>query len=203
MPSYTLSHQAYVKIYLHAAKYPHKTVNGVLIGKKGKSREDSVAVLDAIPLLHLWTTLSPMMEIGLELAKTHAESRELLVVGYYQASERLYDNVLPPTGEKVVGKIREWFKDAIALVLDGNKIGSGEAGLIPYLYNGVTWRPDVSAFSPSSNISLENPRSPSRALDLIRNHKLHQQFNDFDDHLENVSADWLSNAACFDENPTA
>lgn len=67
MPSYTISHQAYVKIRLHVAKHPHKAVNGVLIGKKGKAREDSVAILDAIPLLHLWTTLSPMMEVGLEL----------------------------------------------------------------------------------------------------------------------------------------
>lgn len=56
-----------MKICLHAAKHPHKAVNGVLIGKKGKGREDSVAILDAIPLLHVWTTLSPMMEIGIEL----------------------------------------------------------------------------------------------------------------------------------------
>lgn len=137
MPSYTISHQAYVKICLHAAKHPHKAVNGVLIGKKGKGREDSVAILDAIPLLHVWTTLSPMMEIGIELvcffsvvipsrrpsllfssqAKIHAESQQSLVVGYYQATERLHDNALSPTGEKVVGKIREWFQDAIAFVV--------------------------------------------------------------------------------------
>lgn len=72
----------------------------------------------------------------------------------------------------------------------------------PYLFNGATWRPDLSAFSSSSKISLESPRSPSRALVLIRDHRLHRQLGDFDDHLENVSVDWLNNAQCFDESPT-
>jgi hypothetical protein len=64
MVMYTVSHQAYVKIILHAAKHPHKPVNGVLVGKKNAG---VVAISDAIPLLHMWTSLSPMMEIGLDL----------------------------------------------------------------------------------------------------------------------------------------
>lgn len=64
MATYTLSHQAYLKIIFHAAKHPHKPVNGVLLGKQ---TEKSVLVSDAVPLLHLWTSLSPMMEIGLDL----------------------------------------------------------------------------------------------------------------------------------------
>jgi len=64
-----VSHQAYVKIILHAAKHPHKPVNGVLLGSlSGKT----VNVSDAVPLLHLWTGLSPMMEIGLDLVRTLA-----------------------------------------------------------------------------------------------------------------------------------
>ena len=64
MVSYTISHQAYVKIALHAAKYPHRLVNGVLIGD-GKG--GSVDIVDAVPLLHHWTSLSPSMEIGIDL----------------------------------------------------------------------------------------------------------------------------------------
>ena len=64
MVSYSVLHQAYVKIALHAAKYPHKHVNGVLLGE---SKGAVVNIVDAIPLLHHWTSLSPCMEIGLDL----------------------------------------------------------------------------------------------------------------------------------------
>jgi hypothetical protein len=72
MVSYTLSHQAYLKIFFHAAKYPHKPVNGVLVGKLTSS--GTVSIDDAIPLLHHWTSLSPMMEIGLDLVSTNYRS---------------------------------------------------------------------------------------------------------------------------------
>ena len=65
MISYTVSERAYVKILLHAAKYPHKPVNGVLVGKDAGS--GAVQIVDSIPLLHHWTGLSPSMEIGLDL----------------------------------------------------------------------------------------------------------------------------------------
>lgn len=70
-------------------------------------------------------------------------------MGYYQASERLDDTVLAPVGEKVAGKIKAKFDDAIAFVvcgvsvplistlfhriltkIDGRKLGSAEAALI-------------------------------------------------------------------------
>jgi ER membrane protein complex subunit 8/9 len=63
--SYTLADQAYLKIFFHAAKYPHRPANGVLVGTL--SSTNSVLIQDAIPLLHHWTSLSPMMEIGLDL----------------------------------------------------------------------------------------------------------------------------------------
>lgn len=66
-PSFVVSHQAYIKIVFHAAQHPHKPVNGVLLGKSSGSRVD---VVDTVPLLHHWTSLSPSMEIGLDLART-------------------------------------------------------------------------------------------------------------------------------------
>lgn len=64
MVSYSILHKAYVKIFLHAAKHPHKQVNGVLLGNLAS---DVVIIQDVVPLLHHWTSLSPMMEIGLDL----------------------------------------------------------------------------------------------------------------------------------------
>lgn len=66
MVSYSILHKAYVKIFFHAAKHPHKQVNGVLLGKIAS---DVVIIQDVIPLLHHWTSLSPMMEIGLDLVR--------------------------------------------------------------------------------------------------------------------------------------
>ena len=66
MATYTISHLAYIKVALHAAKYPHRQVNGVLLGNASADRTQ-VEVTGAIPLLHHWTSLSPSMEIGLDL----------------------------------------------------------------------------------------------------------------------------------------
>lgn len=56
-----------------------------------------------------------------------------------------------------------------------------------------------SLTSPSSErtpqFRLEEPeRSPVAALNAIREQGLHHQFGDFDDHLEDVTIDWLKNA---------
>jgi guanine deaminase len=66
MVSYSLSENAYLKIFFHAAKHPHLPVNGVLLGRQ---TSDVVVIEDVIPLLHHWTSLSPMMEIGLDLVR--------------------------------------------------------------------------------------------------------------------------------------
>lgn len=71
-PSYTVSDLAYTKIILHALKHPHQPVNGVLLGSPSSS--GVVEIVDTIPLLHHWTSLSPMMEIGLDLVSIFSAS---------------------------------------------------------------------------------------------------------------------------------
>jgi len=73
-PSYLISPEAYYKIFFHAAKHPHQPVNGVLLGMQDSgvvgtnaSGTGNITIADAVPLLHHWTSLSPMMEIGLDL----------------------------------------------------------------------------------------------------------------------------------------
>ncbi|KAJ6585169.1 hypothetical protein B0H19DRAFT_1108603 [Mycena capillaripes] len=197
MSQYSVSAQAYFKIFFHAAKHPQSSVNGVLLGKEEPSGQ--ISIVDAIPLLHHWTSLSPMMEIGLDLAGRHAESMGLSLVGYYQACERIDDTALAPVGERVAGKLKDGFKNAVALVIDGEKLGSGEAALIPYVSQGATWRPysgEITAFNQGSVFQLASPDLPGRAISLVREQTRHQLFGDFDDHLEDVTIDWLRNTAC-------
>jgi hypothetical protein len=41
----------------------------------------------------------------------------LNLVGYYQACERIDDTALAPVGERVAGKLKDGFKNAVALVV--------------------------------------------------------------------------------------
>lgn len=63
----TIAPLAYLKVVLHAAKYPAQTVIGLLVGTVDASSNSST-VTDTIPLLHQWTDLSPMAEAALQLA---------------------------------------------------------------------------------------------------------------------------------------
>lgn len=67
-PTFRLENLAYAKIILHALKHPHQTVNGVLLGSPPSS--GSVTIVDAVPLQHHWTNLSPMMEVGLGMVRS-------------------------------------------------------------------------------------------------------------------------------------
>lgn len=66
MADISVSTRAYCKLILHAAKYPHRAVNGVLLAEKNKGKEPkSVKFVDAIPLFHLTLGLAPMLEVAL------------------------------------------------------------------------------------------------------------------------------------------
>lgn len=68
MTSVFFSPRAYCKIILHAAKYPHCGINGLLLGKqKIKDGRADLYVEDAIPLFHVCLHVSPMAEIALNL----------------------------------------------------------------------------------------------------------------------------------------
>lgn len=183
-PKVALSHQAYVGILLHTAKHPHQPVNGVLLGS---AWQDEISVQRTIPLLHHWTSLSPMMEIGLDLATTYASQAGLQVVGYYQASPGLHDTALGPVGEKLLSKLRQTVPGAVALQVFLDQLASKLSADAP----GVS-------VIPSGQIILQSKKSPARATELIAS-GLQTKFADFDDHLEDVALDWLNNPECTDK----
>ena len=67
---FVLFPKAYAKLILHCSKYPHKELNGVLIGSISK-KDNSVHVNDVIPLFHLNLALSPMLEVALAQVSSH------------------------------------------------------------------------------------------------------------------------------------
>ena len=70
---YSLSHQAHVKLLMHALKYHYASVNGFLLvedgcknkTKGGKEESNRIDFVDAIPLFHLGHGLTPMIEVAL------------------------------------------------------------------------------------------------------------------------------------------
>lgn len=57
---------------LHAAKYPHCAVNGLLVAEKTKekkkdSHSEPVLCVDCVPLFHGTLALAPMLEVALTL----------------------------------------------------------------------------------------------------------------------------------------
>uniref|UniRef100_A0A915KAG9 MPN domain-containing protein n=1 Tax=Romanomermis culicivorax TaxID=13658 RepID=A0A915KAG9_ROMCU len=110
MATFTLSTQAYCKILLHALKYPHSAVNGVMLGEKSKIAGDSsnsIQIVDVVPLFHRWLSLSTPLEIALSQIDLfcQTQTKNLKIVGYYQANERLKDNSPDQTALKVMEKL--------------------------------------------------------------------------------------------------
>ena len=58
--------RAYCKMILHAAKYPHCAINGLLLAKNHSSNSE-VHIVDAVPLFHICLHVSPMSEVALSM----------------------------------------------------------------------------------------------------------------------------------------
>lgn len=83
-----LTSQAYCKMLLHAAKYPHCAVNGLLVAEKMKEKKrdghsDPVLCVDCVPLFHGTLALAPMLEVALTLVSLRHLLSALHLVGLF------------------------------------------------------------------------------------------------------------------------
>ncbi|KAH8913286.1 hypothetical protein BT69DRAFT_1359236 [Atractiella rhizophila] len=184
---YSLSAVAYHKVLLHATKYAHSDICGLLLGPSG-----STNVVDAIPLLHHWTALSPMMEAGLELAEVYAKTKGWDVLGFYEARKGMDENTISATGKQAaLAIVKNNGGKGLVLVVDNTNIAVEDTPFIPYLPAGS------NAFEPrifSSIVTLADPSScTAEHYKSLVKRKEHEKLSDFDDHLEGISKDWLRN----------
>lgn len=191
-PNFRLNDLAYTKIICHALKYPHKTVNGLLLGHYPFPNAP-IDIVDAVPLLHHWTNLSPMMEAGLGMTASYAQTRQFQIVGFYEAPEREGDTALSRVGERVAAKIKQTaFPTPVALVLDGSRLGEqSRAALVPYISGPAS----ATNFIQVGDILRFNWSTSARALDLIHHSHILDNFWDFDNYLEDNRAPFLTNGA--------
>ena len=81
MADFAVSARAYCKILLHVARYPHCSVNGVLLAENSKQKDSKThEIVDAIPLFHLALGLAPMLEVALTQVCHHFIAPEYLLI---------------------------------------------------------------------------------------------------------------------------
>jgi len=195
--SIDLSGRAYSKIILHAAKYPHASVNGVLLAKlppKGQKIGPRLIFVDAIPLFHQTEGLSPMVEVALAQIESRAMSSGFSIAGYYHASRNFRDSNVDVFSQRIADRIADIspFGRAALLTVDNRRLSLNlqSHALLGQMYIGSSegsgkWRTvanknirvDEEAFAVTS--SLLHSRSYK---DLI----------DFDNHLDDVTQDYLN-----------
>lgn len=179
--------EAYCKIMMHAAKYPHCALNGILLAENNKNddKPKSLNFVDAIPLFHICLHITPMAEIALSQVEQYAEAKGLVIAGYYLANENVNDMSYERPAHKIADKIWEKFRSSCLFVVD-NKL--------------VTLNHDIPAIRTYYNVDgkwkqldkfkvIIDEETLERTSALLRQ-KIYYDLVDFDNHLDNISLDW-------------
>ncbi|XP_055856827.1 ER membrane protein complex subunit 8/9 homolog [Episyrphus balteatus] len=188
MEDYKISEKAYAKIIFHAAKYPHCAINGILLADKTTSgRNESVNIVDAIPLFHQCLYVTPMVEIALAQIEAMADSQDLIIAGYYGASENFYDASVEkvPAG-KIADKIQENFKNACFVVIDNKFVcHAAEKPAIKVFSHGEGhWK--------KASFALVHCQNTLDAVKALLKRGAMKDIVDFDNHLDNPENDWTN-----------
>ncbi|XP_068954013.1 ER membrane protein complex subunit 9 isoform X2 [Petaurus breviceps papuanus] len=183
-----ISAQAYVKMCLHAARYPHAAVNGLLLAQAPQAG-GCLCLSDCVPLFHSHLALSVMLEVALNQVDVWGAQGSLVVAGYYHANASMNDQSPGPLALKIAGRIAEFFPGAVLIMLDNRKLvpqprvppiivlETCDRRWVPKDKNLVMWR------------DWEESRQLLRAL---LEGRAHQLLVDFDAHLDDIRRDWTN-----------
>lgn len=206
---YEISQTAYVKLVLHALKHTTSAVNGILVGriKQYPASEDdnnnsteAVEIIDAIPLSHAQLGLLPTLEIAITQGEDYFASKgdRLSVVGYYHANERYEDLELSPLAKKIGDHISRYCPQAAILLLDNKLVEElpkgGSKKPVVQLYTrdaSKVWRQAGSSGSIGVRLVFKEPTANTILWDYIIEGR-EQEIVDFDEHLDDISKDWLN-----------
>ncbi|KAH0626163.1 hypothetical protein JD844_000964 [Phrynosoma platyrhinos] len=115
MAEVEISARAYVKMCLHAARYPHAAVNGLLLAQRRPTRGqvECLCITDCVPLFHSHLALTVMLEM-----ETEKEEKEAPKCGYLKGNE-----VLISLLDRVKPEVTTWIQFMIPKIEDGNDFG--------------------------------------------------------------------------------
>ncbi|KAI8870432.1 UPF0172-domain-containing protein [Ramicandelaber brevisporus] len=191
--SYAISPIAHAKAVLHAAKYPASTVFGVFLASSSSSTDPAkVDLVDAVPIAHHWTQLVAMTETALQQLAIHCQSTKQVIAGLYIANERSNDTQIHAHTVMLATQIRARFSDACVIVLDCSNSTLASSTLPQFLL--YTTNKDGRWVTAGKTRQLEVAEN-ERTTKLVGEVKALEAIADFDDHLEDVSQDWIRNDA--------
>lgn len=188
MADFSMSVRAYCKMILHAIKYPHATVNGLLLAERTKGKDSHrYSIVDCIPLFHMGIGLAPMMEIALAQVEQYCRVADVILAGYYQANMNYKDAEPHFYACKIADKLLENFSDTCLVMIDNKKLSleCDEAALCTYHSHDGKWK-----LKEKSNVHLEDEENTFAALSTLMHTKSFRRLVDFDNHLDNISLSW-------------
>uniref|UniRef100_A0A5B6ZYB5 MPN domain-containing protein n=1 Tax=Davidia involucrata TaxID=16924 RepID=A0A5B6ZYB5_DAVIN len=194
---YEIGQTAYVKLILHTLKHKTSAVNGVLLGRpSGGDTNPVVEITDSVPLFHSQIGLLPPLEIALIQIEEYYAPQGLNIVGYYHANERFDDFELGSVAKNIGDHIYRYFPQAAVLLLDNKKLealpkGKDRSPVMQLYTRDVSRSWKLFGSDGSSQLTIKEPAANIVLLDYISSGKW-QDIIDFDDHLDDISKDWLN-----------
>ncbi|KAJ1334491.1 hypothetical protein BSLG_007646 [Batrachochytrium salamandrivorans] len=182
-----ISNKAYSKILLHSAKYSMDPVYGVLLGTRDKegSSATAVVVTDAVPMFHSHWIMSPPLQFGMEQIEIYAKQTGLSIVGSYYGNELNSESAVLPSVDGAASQIDTHLDGGS---LDVSRIKKQTFSLVPLARQAGAWKQLKG--TPVTN----NEDCHSNAMGLVKSN-LYEKLYDLENHLEDISLDWLSNNA--------
>ncbi|CAL8351276.1 unnamed protein product [Merluccius merluccius] len=188
-----LTTQAYCKMLLHAAKYPHCAVNGLLVAEKVKDNKKDhstpVICVDCVPLFHGTLALAPMLEVALTLIDTWCKENRYFIAGYYQANERTKDFRPNQVAEKVAARIAENFGETAIVMVDNSRLTMScfEPIVLIYDHHENKWKSrDVN------HDCFEDWVEAQKITSALLEGRSYEHLIDFDNHLDDLRNDWTN-----------
>ncbi|KAG8365165.1 hypothetical protein BUALT_Bualt18G0075900 [Buddleja alternifolia] len=191
---FEIHQNAYIKLILHALKHRTAAVNGVLLGRSAADG-GTVEIVDSVPLFHSQIGLLPPLEIALIMIEEYYGGKGLSVVGYFHANERYDDFELAGVAKNIGDHITRYFPQAALLLLDNKKLedllkGKDRSPVMQlYTKDASSWK--LVGSKGSDQLALKEPSANTVLLDYISSEKW-KNIIDFDDHLDDISKDWLN-----------
>ncbi|CAK9145089.1 unnamed protein product [Ilex paraguariensis] len=212
---YEIEQNAYIKLVLHALKHKTSAVNGVLLGRIscGDTSNPVVEIVESVSLFHSQIGLLPPLEIALIMIEEYYTAQGLSVVGYFHANERFDDSELGNVAKNIGDHITRYFPQAALLLLDNKKLGAlakakdrspvmqvgfalfpsslvNDCGNLLYTKDATrSWK--LVGSEGSNRLSIKEPSANILLLDYVSSEKW-KDIIDFDDHLDDISKDWLN-----------
>ncbi|XP_028649548.1 ER membrane protein complex subunit 9 [Erpetoichthys calabaricus] len=184
-----ISAQAYVKLFLHAYRYPHCSINGVLLSDRSASSPQGgcIYIEDCVPLFHSCLSLSAMTEVALHQIDSWCSQRQRKILGYYQANAALTNTSPDQVAVKIVDKISEQCQNAVLVMVDNSKVDSGIPPVLLYEKKDSKW-----ILKDKNLVMWRQWEETKRVANALLESKAYRQLVDFDTHLDDIRQDWTN-----------